>query len=181
MYENEVSRLFNEALHKRGMGAQGGQFVASDGTKSKSLGYDGKAGSGYGRKGGDSNVRRLQRELNRLGITDSGGKSLAVDGKFGPKTTAAVKRLQRKLKLPADGKITPALLARVKRIKKVSGNKVEGGRVPEGAGKKAPAKKAGTAPVRKAAQQGRAAATKKAATVKKAVAPKKAAPVRSAR
>lgn len=179
MHEDEVSRLFNEALHKRGMGAQGGQFVASDGTKSKSLGYDGKNGSGYGRKGGDSNVRRLQRELNRLGIADSGGKSLAVDGKFGPKTTAAVKRLQRKLKLPADGKITPALLARVKRIKKVSGNKVEGGRVPEGAGKKAP--------VRKAAQQTRAAATKKAAVVKKAaaakkaVAPKKAAPVRSAR
>lgn len=172
----EVSRLFNESLHKRGMGAQGGQFVSSGGKKSSALGYNGKngSGSGYGSKGGDSNVRRLQRELNRLGIVDSGGANLKVDGKFGPKTTSAVMRLQRKLKLPADGKITPALLARIKRIKKVSGNQVTGGRVPKGAEKPkkavAPAKAAKTS-ARKAARQvatGREAAVKKAASIRKA-------------
>lgn len=108
---------FTEALHKRGMGAQGGQFVASDGTKSAALGYDGKRGSGYGSKGGDANVKKLQKELNRLGITDAQGKQLTVDGKFGPKTTAAVRRLQQKLKLPVDGKITPGLLKRMGSIK----------------------------------------------------------------
>lgn len=115
-----VARAFSEALHKRGTGAQGGQFVSSDGTKSASIGYDGKRGSGYGSKGGDSNVKQLQKELNRLGIADAQGKSLAVDGKFGPRTTAAVRRLQRKLKLPVDGKITPALLKRIKGIKKTT-------------------------------------------------------------
>lgn len=111
---------FTEALHKRGTGAQGGQFVASDGTKSAALGYDGKRGSGYGSKGGDANVKKLQKELNRLGIGDAQGKSLVVDGKFGPRTTAAVRRLQRRLGLPVDGKITPALLKRLKGIKKTT-------------------------------------------------------------
>jgi peptidoglycan hydrolase-like protein with peptidoglycan-binding domain len=109
---------FNEALYKRGTGAQGGQFVAKDGTKSSAIGYDGKRGSGYGSAGGDSNVKKLQTALNKLGITDAQGKPLAVDGKFGPKTTAAVMRLQRKLKIPADGKITPALLKRIQGLKK---------------------------------------------------------------
>lgn len=112
--------VFNEALYARGTGAQGGQFVAKDGTKSAAIGYDGKRGSGYGTRGGDSNVKALQKELNRLGITDAAGKELAVDGKFGPKTTAAVRRLQKKLGLPVDGKITPALLKRIKGIKKTT-------------------------------------------------------------
>lgn len=111
---------FNEALYKRGTGAQGGQFVAKDGTKSSAIGYDGTRGSGYGSKGGDANVKALQKELNRLGITDAQGKELVVDGKFGPKTTAAVRRLQKKLGVPVDGKITPALLKRIKGVKKTT-------------------------------------------------------------
>lgn len=135
---------FNESLHKRGTGAQGGQFVASDGTKSSAIGYDGTRGSGYGSKGGDSNVKALQKELNRLGLGDASGKSLVVDGKFGPRTTAATKRLQHKLGLPADGKITPALLKRIKGLKKSVSYKDS-----------APKKKA--APARKAAPGKKAA------------------------
>lgn len=158
--------MFNEALHKRGTGAQGGQFVAKDGSKSSSIGYDGKRGSGYGSAGGDSNVKALQKELNRLGLGDASGKALVVDGKFGPKTTAAVQRLQRKLKLPADGKVTPALLKRIKGLKK-STKLVDG----------KPAKKT-AATVRKTA-----VAAKKAATAVKAPArpAKKVTPARSAR
>ena len=113
---------FTEQLHPRGTGAQGGQFVAAGSggqtTKTRQIGYDGKkgAGTGYGARGGDPNVKSLQRELNRLGIVDASGSALKVDGKFGPRTTAAVRRLQSRLKLPVDGKVTPALLAKLKKM-----------------------------------------------------------------
>jgi peptidoglycan hydrolase-like protein with peptidoglycan-binding domain len=113
----EIARVFDESKYARGTGAQGGQFVSKGAggqtTTSNKIGFDGKRGTGYGNRGGDSNVKALQKHLNRLGITDAAGKPLAVDGKFGPKTTAAVKRLQRKLGLPADGKVTVALLKRL--------------------------------------------------------------------
>lgn len=112
---------YTEALHKRGTGAQGGQFVtkgAGGQTATAShIGYDGKGrGTGYGAKGGDPNVSALQKELNRLGITDAQGNQLKVDGKFGPKTTAAVRRLQSRLGLTVDGKVSPALLAKLKKM-----------------------------------------------------------------
>jgi peptidoglycan hydrolase-like protein with peptidoglycan-binding domain len=134
---------FDETKHARGTGAQGGQFVVKgdrgSSTSAARIGFDGKRGAGYGTKGGDANVKALQRQLNRLGITDSTGKALTVDGKFGPKTTAAVKRLQRKLGLPADGKVSVALLDRIKKIKKTT-------RLTEPDAKKtaAPAKKTAT-------------------------------------
>ena len=131
--------VYDESKHVRGKGAQGGQFVSKSGAKSSSLGFDGKRGAGYGERGGDDNVKTLQKALNNLGITDSGGKELAVDGKFGPKTTASLMRLQRRLGMKADGKITPALLARIKKIKKTT-------TLSEPAAKKvAPAKKAAPA------------------------------------
>lgn len=113
---------YDETKHKRGTGAQGGQFVSKNAqgqtTTSSSIGYDGKGrGTGYGSKGGDPNVKALQKELNRLGIFDGQGNQLAVDGKFGPKTTAAVRRLQKRLGLTVDGKITPALLSRLRKLK----------------------------------------------------------------
>jgi hypothetical protein len=111
---------FNEALYARGTGAQGGQFVSKGGQKSSAIGYDGTRGSGYGSKGGDDNVKALQKALNKLGITDAQGKPLAVDGKFGPRTTAAVRGLQKKLGLPVDGKVTPALLKRIQGLKKTT-------------------------------------------------------------
>lgn len=112
---------FTEQLHKRGTGAQGGQFVtkgAGGQTQTAShIGYDGKGrGTGYGAAGGDKNVAALQKELNRLGIVDGQGKQLKVDGKFGPKTTSAVRRLQSRLGLTVDGKVSPALLAKLKKM-----------------------------------------------------------------
>jgi peptidoglycan hydrolase-like protein with peptidoglycan-binding domain len=114
---------YTEALHKRGTGAQGGQFVTKGAggqtTTSSQIGYDGKGrGTGYGAGSkGDPNVSALQKELNRLGIVDGQGNQLKVDGKFGPKTTAAVRRLQARLGLGVDGKVTPALLAKLKKMK----------------------------------------------------------------
>jgi peptidoglycan hydrolase-like protein with peptidoglycan-binding domain len=112
---------YTEALHKRGTGAQGGQFITKGAggqtTTTSHIGYDGKGrGTGYG-TGGDPNVSALQKQLNRLGIVDSQGNQLKVDGKFGPKTTAAVRRLQQRLGLTVDGKVTPALLAKLKTMK----------------------------------------------------------------
>lgn len=108
---------FDETKHARGTGAKGGQFVAS-GTSGEddTVGYDAKTGrgAGYGAKGGDSRVKELQKLLNGLGMKDANGNPLKVDGKLGPRTTAAIKRLQRRMGLPADGKVTPALLKRIR-------------------------------------------------------------------
>jgi peptidoglycan hydrolase-like protein with peptidoglycan-binding domain len=110
---------FDETKHARGKGAQGGQFV-SKGTSSEAdtVGYDAKAGTGagYGAKGGDKRVKQLQTLLNHLGMKDASGNPLKVDGKLGPRTTAAIKRLQRRLGLPADGKVSPALLKRIRAV-----------------------------------------------------------------
>lgn len=81
------------------------------------LGYDGKTGAGYGIKGGDPRVRTLQSVLNRFDLKDGSGQPLAVDGKFGPRTTAAVKRLQRAMGEEPTGKVTEDF------IKKVAGAK----------------------------------------------------------
>lgn len=183
--------VFNESLHPRGTGAQGGQFVAEGaskqtgwssstskaaskggGGKGKGKGkggadskgdmsFDGKRGPGYGVPGGDKRVHSLQQALNKLGFTDASGAKLKDDGKLGPKTTAAVKKAQRALGLKADGVVTPALL------KQLAGAKdVKSLRSGAAAAKKAAADKAH-----------KAAAAKKKAAAKKAT-PKKAPPER---
>lgn len=81
--------------------------------------FDGKHGTGYGVQGGDPGVRIAQAAINRLGLTDSSGKPLAVDGKYGPRTTSAVKKLQKALGLPVDGKMTPALLKQATELKQL--------------------------------------------------------------
>lgn len=84
------------------------------------LGYDGKTGAGYGIKGGDPRVRTLQSILNRFGLKDASGQPLAVDGKFGPRTTAAVKRLQRAMGLTPDGKVTEDFIKKVANAKSLT-------------------------------------------------------------
>lgn len=109
--------MFSEQLHPRGKGAVGGQFVAKGSSGSNdTVGYDAGrgTGAGYGSKGGDARVKMLQKTLNALGIVGPDGAPLAVDGKLGPKTTVAIKRLQRKLGLKADGLVTPALLKQIR-------------------------------------------------------------------
>jgi HK97 family phage prohead protease len=118
----------------------GGEFAKGGGKKSTStkaakhgtprkksapgsvLGYDAKSGrgTGYGSAGGDARVKRLQDALNRLGLKDSAGKELKVDGKLGPKTTAAVMAAQKELGLTPNGRVTPALLERLAAAKRLS-------------------------------------------------------------
>ncbi len=93
-----------------------------------SLSFDAKSGhgTGYGMKGGDPRVHHLQEALNRLGLTDADGKKLVLDGKLGPKTTAAVKAAQKRLGLAQDGKVTPALLEKLAHAKSLPGRSVSG-------------------------------------------------------
>lgn len=101
------------------------------------LSFNGRSGTGYGSKGGDPRVRLLQQALNRAGIGDSAGHSLAVDGKLGPLTTSAVKAAQKQLGVKTDGVVTPKLLAQIMGLPKGS---------PKPAGKSSPgAKKTTTA------------------------------------
>jgi peptidoglycan hydrolase-like protein with peptidoglycan-binding domain/DNA invertase Pin-like site-specific DNA recombinase len=68
-----------------------------------------RRGAGYAEPGGAPAVRRLQRELRVRGLRPG-----PVDGRFGPRTEAAVARLQRAVRLPASGVVdsrTRGLLA----------------------------------------------------------------------
>jgi peptidoglycan hydrolase-like protein with peptidoglycan-binding domain len=78
------------------------------------LGFDGSTGTGYGVKGGDSRVKQLQTDLNRLGLADGHGKKLSVDGKLGPLTTQAIKAAQTRLGMKPTGVITEGFIARLK-------------------------------------------------------------------
>jgi peptidoglycan hydrolase-like protein with peptidoglycan-binding domain len=88
--------------------AGGGQFAP--------LSYNSKSntGTGYGSRNGDDRVKAAQQALNKGKFTDTQGRPLKLDGKLGPKTTAAIKAYQRAHGLKPDGKITPALLKQLK-------------------------------------------------------------------
>lgn len=127
----ETAEAFDPSAHPRAAAgsAAGGQFTAAAGgsaaasktapkrqkKQGEALAFDGKSGrgTGYGRAGGDARVKKLQEALNRLGLKDADGRALKVDGKLGPRTTAAVKAAQKRLGLAADGKVTPQLLAKL--------------------------------------------------------------------
>jgi peptidoglycan hydrolase-like protein with peptidoglycan-binding domain/DNA invertase Pin-like site-specific DNA recombinase len=55
-------------------------------------------GAGYARAAGSTRVKKLQRELRRRGLRPG-----PIDGRFGPRTEAALVRLQRRQGLPAAG------------------------------------------------------------------------------
>lgn len=136
-----VVRDLREITHMPAGSPAGGQFAPAAAQQSKKpaekrpakktaprkssdvLSYDPdrNTGAGYGMKGGDPRVRKLQEALTRLGLTDAAGKRLAADGKLGPKTTAAVKKAQKRLGLDQDGKVTPALLQRLADAKSLPG------------------------------------------------------------
>jgi len=170
---------WDESKHKRGTGAQGGQFVSTGASgKSSTVGYDSKKGSGagYGVKGGDERVKQLQKYLNTLGLKDANGNELKVDGKLGPKTTAAIKRIQRKLGMKPDGLVSAKFLGQLRRAadRKKKGTYNAASRqkaAATAAAKKAPARK--TAPAKKTAPH--KAAPRKATSARKAAPAKKTA------
>jgi peptidoglycan hydrolase-like protein with peptidoglycan-binding domain len=160
--DETAESVWNSELHPRAAAgtAGGGQFAAGGSSAGagksaaakkaapaakksamrkgpQALSYDAKTGrgAGYGVKGGDKRVHKLQQALNRLGLTDTAGHRLLDDGKLGPRTTAALKKAQRKLGLPADGKLTPQLLAKLVAAKSLT-------KKPKTHAHKAPAKKA---------------------------------------
>ena len=131
----EQRRVFDESKYDRvpKQNPTGGQFAAKSGgsktapkkaaTKQASkrapehqstgdMAYDPDTGRGpgYGMADGDSRVKGLQTALNRLGLTDSRGRKLAVDGKLGPLTTQSIKAAQRRMGVTADGRVTPPFL-----------------------------------------------------------------------
>jgi peptidoglycan hydrolase-like protein with peptidoglycan-binding domain/DNA invertase Pin-like site-specific DNA recombinase len=57
-------------------------------------------GAGYAQPAGSARVKKLQRELRRKGLRPG-----PIDGRFGPRTEAAVARLQRRQGLPASGAV----------------------------------------------------------------------------
>jgi len=169
--DRDAASVWQGELHPRAAAgaAGGGQFTSGGGSSSSksgsskstskksagkkkrtgddgSLSFDAKSGrgAGYGRKGGDPRVKKLQSALTRLGLTDSRGKKLVLDGKLGPKTTQAIKAAQRRLGLPANGKVTPKLLAKLVAAKSLPTKKA------------APAKKAAPKAPAKAPVKGKA-------------------------
>jgi peptidoglycan hydrolase-like protein with peptidoglycan-binding domain len=70
-----------------------------------------RPGAGYGSPGGDVRVRDLQRMLRTAGY-DPG----SVDGRFGPRTQAAVQWFQAKHGLHASGVVDPASLSRLREL-----------------------------------------------------------------
>jgi peptidoglycan hydrolase-like protein with peptidoglycan-binding domain/DNA invertase Pin-like site-specific DNA recombinase len=92
--EAAVSRF----QHAAGLAADG--IVGPATRKALNLAAGGRLtqGAGYAEPAGSRRVRRLQRELRRMGL-----KPGPIDGYFGPRTEAAVVRLQRRQGLPAGG------------------------------------------------------------------------------
>jgi peptidoglycan hydrolase-like protein with peptidoglycan-binding domain/DNA invertase Pin-like site-specific DNA recombinase len=78
-----------------------------------------RRGAGYAAPAGSPRVRRLQRELRREGLRPG-----PVDGRFGPRTEAAVIRLERSEKLPADGVVD----AGTRRVLAAEGRRAGGAR-----------------------------------------------------
>ena len=70
-----------------------------------------RPGAGYGSPGGDVRVRDVQRMLRTAGY-DAG----SVDGRFGPRTQAAVQWFQAKHGLRASGVVDPASLIRLREL-----------------------------------------------------------------
>src|SRR5918999_3020707 len=64
-------------------------------------------GAGYAQPAGSRRVEKLQRELRRNGLRPG-----PIDGRYGPRTEAAVLRLQRRQGLPAKGVVD----ARTRRV-----------------------------------------------------------------
>ena len=63
-----------------------------------------------------SEVKKLQKNLNSLKITDKDGKKLSVDGIFGSSTEESVKKFQKKYGLSVDGIYGPKSADKMKKL-----------------------------------------------------------------
>ena len=103
-----ASRSFDPAKHPRAAAgsAGGGQFApASGGSGSKDTRATPSNARPVGEGEAGQRVEDLQKRLNALGA------HLAVDGKFGPETLAAVRAFQKARGLKADGLVGPKTTA----------------------------------------------------------------------
>lgn len=105
------------AGHKAGHKPSSGHAPAKP-TGPRRFGYNARTnkGVGYGVQGGDGDVRILQSSMNRL-LGLSGPNALAVDGRYGPKTTAQVKKLQKALGLDQSGQVDANLIKQISALK----------------------------------------------------------------
>lgn len=88
-----------------------------DGTKVGSKSDTSKVAEPTLKKGSTgSEVKKLQANLNKLGMTDSDGKKLAEDGVFGASTYEATKKFQKKYGLSVDGVYGPKSAAKMKTL-----------------------------------------------------------------
>src|ERR671923_1687037 len=76
--------------------------IAADAGDSSAAAAPLARGAGYGQPQGEPRVRALQRRLRALGQRPG-----PVDGLYGPRTEAAVERLQRDSGLSVDGVVGP--------------------------------------------------------------------------
>lgn len=91
---------FDEGKHQRGAGGLFAASAAAGGHAS------GAWVAGPVRKGSrDARVNAAQKKLNALGMTDERGRPLLVDGINGNHTTAAIKKWQQSIGLPATGEL----------------------------------------------------------------------------
>ena len=67
-------------------------------------------GAGYGDPGGSPQVREVQRRLRAIGQRPG-----PVDGRYGPRTQAAIERFQREAKQRPTGELSPATAAALAR------------------------------------------------------------------
>jgi peptidoglycan hydrolase-like protein with peptidoglycan-binding domain/DNA invertase Pin-like site-specific DNA recombinase len=92
--EAAVSRL----QHAAGLAADGIVGPATRKALNRATSGGLARGAGYAKPAGSPRVRKLQRRLRRMGLRPG-----PIDGRYGPRTEAAVVRLQRRRGLPAKG------------------------------------------------------------------------------
>jgi cell wall-associated NlpC family hydrolase len=97
---SQARRIISGSSSSSKSTSSGSGNVVSPYSSTYKPGSTGKNWSGMG-------TSEIQRALNDLGIKDANGKKLDVDGAYGPLTSSAVAKLQKKLGITSDGWFGP--------------------------------------------------------------------------